>query len=92
MNKDTAKDFLPLVQALAEGRVIQIKWSDGQWHDSEHLYFVHERDRYRIKPEPKDIWLNEYPDGFCSAHASERAATDNKGKSGVTRRYREVIE
>lgn len=32
MNKDNAKDYLPLVQALADGKVIQGKFLDG-WRD-----------------------------------------------------------
>ncbi len=52
MNKDNAKDYLPLVQALAEGKQIQIR-DHGGWHDETNPNFVLEIERYRIKPEPK---------------------------------------
>lgn len=57
MNKDNAKDFLPLVQALAEGKTIQI--NDGseslpEWRDLVDVSFSHHRILYRIKPEPRE--------------------------------------
>lgn len=58
MNKDNAAQYLPLVQALAEGKVIQIQDNDGFWYDSgyEPLFNL-ARDRYRIKPEPRKAWV-----------------------------------
>ena len=56
MNKDTAKDYLPLVQALAEGKTIQ-KFSDGDgWEDVRSPSFESPAKLYRIKPEPKKGW------------------------------------
>ena len=34
MNKDTAKDYLPLVQALAEGKTIQLFSDCDGWEDA----------------------------------------------------------
>ena len=53
MNKDNAKQFLPLVQALAAGKTIQIKTfgSDG-WDDLTSPSFAFEPGNYRVKPEP----------------------------------------
>ncbi len=56
MNKDNAKDYLPLVQALAEGKTIQLK-AFGQWIDLENPDFVYSLKHYRIKPEPKKEWV-----------------------------------
>lgn len=61
MNKDTAKDYLPLVQAMAEGKVIQIKCDDG-WKDLVNVSFNNIPSKYRIKPEPREIWVNHYPE------------------------------
>ena len=52
MNKDTAKDYLPLVQALAEGKTIEYRDSDDAWIDCELPTFNQHSSRYRIKPEP----------------------------------------
>ena len=56
MNKENAKDYLPLVQALAEGKTIQYKLEDGEWADVPQPIFNEEVSSYRIKPEPKKDW------------------------------------
>ena len=56
MNASNAKDYLPLVQALAEGKTIQ-KFSDGDgWEDVRSPSFECPAKLYRIKPEPKKGW------------------------------------
>lgn len=52
MNKDTARDYLPLVQALAEGKTIQYRNDSNEWVDCEDPAFYQHASRYRIKPEP----------------------------------------
>jgi len=53
MNKDNAKDFLPLVQALADGKTIQYH-NGSEWLDMTRPTFVDEFVKnYRIKPEPR---------------------------------------
>lgn len=94
MNKNTAKDYLPLVQALAEGKVIQVSGVNG-WVDVEaELSLCFAADQYRIKPEPREIWVNHYPEYAAVGYESKQAAEDNLNPflKGVTRRYREVIE
>ncbi|WP_395009805.1 hypothetical protein [Undibacterium sp.] len=59
MNKDNAKDYLPLVQALAEGKTIQLLDKDlggKKWADLESPDFAWHVSFYRIKPEPKKAW------------------------------------
>lgn len=65
MNKDNAKDYLPLVQALVEGRVIEHRGSGG-WYQLNNPTFQDPPSDYRIKPEPREIWVNEYPNGRLS--------------------------
>ena len=55
MNRDNAHLYLPLVQALAEGKTIQLV-DDGRWSDCGNLEFIYPADQYRIKPEPKTAW------------------------------------
>lgn len=91
MNSTNAKDYLPLVQALAEGKVIQqIDRATCAWADCEgEVKFFYSPDSYRIKPEPREIWVNEYPDGVIQAYASK----DHAGPvAGITKRYREIME
>jgi len=56
MNASNAKDYLPLVQALAEGKTIEFLNSNAQWEDCEYPSFNQMPVRYRIKPEPKKGW------------------------------------
>lgn len=77
MNKDTAKDYLPLLQALAEGKTIQWVSDGGVWVDpsssDKELFFTHAPSRYRIKSEPKKqsyrISLHKDKDEFYTTTA-----------------------
>ena len=54
MNKDNAKDFIPLVQALADGKNIQFI-TNGRWRRMGEIMFGEDASLYRVEPEP------EYP-------------------------------
>ena len=54
MRRNEAKELLPIIQAFAEGKTIQVKAIDGMWHDDEDvLKFDSSPQNYRIKLEPK---------------------------------------
>lgn len=57
MNRQQAKELLPILQAFAEGKTIQLKSSDGLWHNREgeecEINFNEDPQKYRIKQEPK---------------------------------------
>lgn len=62
MNKENAHLYLPLVQALAEGKTIQYK-QDGIWKGPLDLCFSLDADQYRIKPNPPrtfERYLNKH--------------------------------
>lgn len=62
MNKDNAKDYLPLVQALAEGKTIQYySTTTSKWVDDDDFTFCLPPTGYRIKPEriKKKMWYKE---------------------------------
>jgi hypothetical protein len=92
MNRENAKDYLPLVQALAEGKVIQFKFAGG-WADDPHPVFSGNPSGYRIKPEPREVWRNRFPSGVeCGTfYSKEEARQGSLGKVQHVR-YREVIE
>lgn len=97
MNSSNAKDYLPLVQALAEGKEIQMKNGAGIWTSYRDMDFCLIASEYRVKPEPREIWANRYPDGSESpAYSSREEAVDDAGLDGVGTAkqicYREVIE
>lgn len=98
MTPITAKLLLPIIQAMADGKEIQTKIvrTDGshQWVTQHCLDFTGKPENYRIKPEPKEIWVNEYANTGVAAHTSKDAAVRNAGVAATRKavRYREVIE
>ena len=57
MNKNNAKDFLPIVQALAEGKIIQV-WDLEEFVDADEIMFGGEPKNYRVKPETLIMYRN----------------------------------
>ena len=54
MTREEAKELLPIIQAFAEGKVIQCKSCiTNEWRDFDEPAFNGLPDNYRIKPEPK---------------------------------------
>lgn len=55
MNREEAKEYLPIIKAFAEGKTIQSKQtnaSNKEWRDIEECNFLSIHS-YRIKPEPE---------------------------------------
>lgn len=96
MNASNAKDYLPLVQAMADGKTIQFN-RGGTWVDAMSPRFSdYLPSAFRIKPEPREIWVNHYAnpcmlDQICDSkeEADQRSA---RGELVCQIRYREVIE
>lgn len=54
MNRQQAKNMLPIIQALAEGKHIQLKDIIGNWKDIDFINLeLCNPNVYRIKPQPK---------------------------------------
>ena len=52
MTREEAKEMLPIIQAWADGKIIQVR-EKGRWVELCIDDFTRSPDRYRIKPEPK---------------------------------------
>lgn len=50
MNRERAKELLPVIQAFAAGKTIQVLSYTGKWSDIENMQF-YDNNKYRIKPE-----------------------------------------
>jgi len=70
MNKENAHLFLPLVQALADGKTIQFEHIDGHWEDGVNLDFGFDPKCYRIKTEPRtfEIVINKMTGSIFNAN------------------------
>ena len=57
MNREQAKKLLPIIQAFAEGKTIEIrsnsKYNPGEWIETATPTFDIKSHEYRIKPGPK---------------------------------------
>ena len=53
MTREEAKELLPIIKAFSDGKKVEFFNDVREWEDSEYLEFSRERNRYRIKPEPK---------------------------------------
>lgn len=100
MNKHNAKDYLPLVQALADGKVIQANIA-GKWEDVADHTFNCDPDIYRIKPEPRALYAFLFPDGSLWGSTISKAEAEawcdlgpRRGvvHDGIMRKFVEVVE
>ena len=80
MTREEAKELLPIIKAFADGKKVEFFNDVREWEDSEYLEFSRERNRYRIKPEPKyrpfksqeECWnemLKHHPFGYIKGKA-----------------------
>ena len=76
MTREEWKKVLPIAQAYAEGKTVQVRLNDDFWTDCNKLDFDSNLDDYRIKPESetrsfKNIdeltrtWKEIYPSQLC---------------------------
>ena len=93
MNKDTAQQYLPLVRALADGK-LQFNSVRG-WEDvgeSIEIDFTLSLDHYRIKPEPPleiKIWVSDERNEAISISSSCDVGQTYGGQT--VKLFREVI-
>lgn len=52
MDRNQAKELLPVIKAFSEGKDVETKTGSG-WMSIENMSFAGKPDSYRIKPEPK---------------------------------------
>lgn len=60
MTREQAAKLLPVIQAFAEGKAIQVRTFEGAWEDyrgHDANFSNTENWIWRIKPEPREWWL-----------------------------------
>jgi hypothetical protein len=85
MNKYNAAAFLPIVQALVNGKTIEYhtELDGGKWTEVTEVEFTSKPEQYRIKPDPRKIWVNIYPDGALQAYPTKEKAQQYCGRAVV---------
>lgn len=92
--KENAASYIPLLQAMADGKTIQMKSQvfPGKWVDVRiGVDFDREVECYRIKPEPRVIWYNPSSGNVVETDLSARSDFDFFKCKGWAK-YAEVIE
>lgn len=87
MNKTDAAKLWPIIQAFGEGKTIQFKsptydrWEDI--HTSMTVGFGYAPEHYRIKPEPRVVYINKWSKkryGHPTEEDARRAARGSEEK------------
>ena len=73
MTREDAKKLLPIIEAYANGEDIQI-FRGGYWEEDEVYNFSGSLDHYRIKPKPREFWINKYKQGIVFLHETKEEA------------------
>ena len=100
MTTEEIKRRSELYSALAEGKTIQVKNTDGEWADIQpvKLNYIPEELVFRVKPEPKyrpfktqeECWqemLNHQPFGWIKAPNGELFCIDKVFDEGVVYKH-----
>ena len=82
MTREDAKKLLPIIEAYANGETVQIR-KGNYWGKNEYYTFAGSPDSYRIKPKPREFWVNEYTFGigntcYTSEHFADAARRGDK--------------
>ena len=96
MTREEAKELLPIIQAFADGKTIQL-FTNGIWEGAENPSFE-ELSRYRIKPEPKyrpfesqeECWnemLKHQPFGWVKSPRGELFCIDKVFEEGIVYKH-----
>ena len=87
----TIDEMISVLTAAKDGKAIQTKVTEG-WVDAPNPKWCFDCCDYRIRPEPKVIWVNEYENSLSAHHTKERAMNYESGSTRVAVKYIEVTE
>ena len=76
MTKETAKQFIDVLQAFVDGRPVEVKTQFG-WEEIKNPNFGSSPENYRVKPEPREWFINIYENRACGLYHSKMAADNN---------------
>ena len=99
MNRNRAKELLPIITAFANGEEIQCRNQNSSesrmvFVENEFPRFEIEYYEFRIKPKPREFWINIYPSGvgFDCFDTEQKANLKAGSLRSECIRLREVIE
>lgn len=93
MTREQAKEWLPIIQAFAEGKEIQSSPDGANWFNSGSPTFS-PTNYYRVKPEPREFYIAVYKDDIirgCTGDNSDAVVKDKWPSANEFIKVREVI-
>ena len=94
--------IIPIMEAYKAGKAIQFRDINDpthHWEDVEHPSWNFNEIAYRVKPEPKELFVNLFDDGSVTAHNTHAEAVEsyNTGcnktwSTNVGVKFRQVVD
>lgn len=92
MTRNQAKDMLPIIQAYADGKTIQVNDDgDTNYMDVKNPTFTARPERYRIKPEPREVKMWVHDDRPLSICLNYAVGYVSPNEQGTVKLFREVL-
>jgi len=90
------KEMIEVMQAFEDGKEVQSRYSESElgadWFEASDPCWDWDEFEYRIKPEPKEVWVNEYDGLRPVAYLTKADANFSSGEPTRTSvLYREVL-
>lgn len=73
INKHNAKEYLPFLQALVEGKDVEFLTGNGEWVKNTNFSFSFPPERYRVKEPLLEAWANVYSKSVVYHQTKESA-------------------
>ena len=89
------KEKIEVMQALEDGKAIFERplCHGGVWKKCEYPSWNWGNHEYKVKEEPREIWVNVYDNGdYMQIHNSEFDAAGCISEGGKTLKFREVMD
>lgn len=79
MNRERAKELLPIIEAFANGEDIEINHSSDGWRIIDEPGWSSDPKKYRIKPKAREFWIDTVATSgsHLEAFEYEPCMTDN---------------
>lgn len=94
MNREDLAAMIAVMQGALDGKLVECRvrtgWDGDPWRSGE-VSWDWARYEYRLKPEPRRVWVNEYRDGGFGGVYSTRDDAERVGAGDRTRTV-ELVE
>lgn len=93
MNRERAKELLPIIEAFANGEEIQRKAPDGEWTALLEKNVLYDTDtEYRIRPKPLEVFMHINRKSGKVVGFNHKSETMRQDPKIIHKLFREVLE